>query len=77
MGLTYLQTKHIELTQEGALRAYATMMKTHTIEPIAALLKDRFVYESQYLFAALKSKRALLDYMVQKLETVARAKALV
>ncbi|NDP39904.1 MAG: hypothetical protein GZ093_14330 [Rhodoferax sp.] len=67
----------MELTQEGALRAYAKMINTLSTEPIEALLADDFVYESQYVFAALESKQAFLDYMVPKLETVARAKAFV
>ena len=67
----------MELTQEIALRAYATMMNTFNTEALEALLAEDFVYESQYVFAALESKKAFLDYMVQKLETVARTKALV
>jgi hypothetical protein len=67
----------MELTQESALRAYAKTMNTLNIEPLEALLADDFVYESQYVFEALTSKQAFLDYMVLKLQTVARAKAFV
>jgi len=67
----------VELTQESALRAYAKMMNTLNPAPLAALLADDFVYESQYVFEALKSKQAYLDYMVPKLQIVARAKAFV
>jgi hypothetical protein len=67
----------MELTQESALRAYAKMMNTLNTEPLEALLADDFVYESQYVFAALKSKQAFLDDMVPKLQTIASAKAFV
>lgn len=67
----------MELTEEGALRAYAKMMNTLSTGPLEALLADDFTYESQMVFQALESKQTFLDYMRPKLQTFARAKAIV
>ena len=64
-------------TEEGALRAYARMMNTLAVGDFGEWLAEDFVYESQNVFSALTSKQAFLDYIVPKLETVARAKATV
>jgi hypothetical protein len=65
----------MKLTQKDALRAYAKMMNTLRTEPLESLLAEDFTYESQAVFQALDSKRAFLDYIRPKLQTIARAKA--
>jgi len=59
-----------ELTQEGALRAYAKMLNTLDADVLEPLLAEEFVYESQTVFSALESKRAYLDYIRAKLQTI-------
>lgn len=65
------------LTEIDALRAYATMMNTLSVEPIKALLSDDFVYESQMVFQALESKQLFIEYIVPKLQTIHSANATV
>jgi hypothetical protein len=67
----------VELTEVVALRAYAKMMNTLTVEPLELLLADDFVYESQMVFQALESKQAFLEYIVPKLHTIRSSNATV
>lgn len=67
----------MQLTEYEALEAYAKMMNTLSVEPIRSLLDDGFVYESQAVFQPIESKQAFLDYMIPKLQTIARANATV
>jgi len=67
----------MELTEESALRTYAKMMNTLNSEPLEALLAEDFIYESQRVFQALETKQAFFDYMRPKLQTIARANAIV
>ena len=65
----------MELTEYDALRAYARMMNTLSVEPLEPLLADDFTYESQYVFSALESKQEFLDYIRPKLQTIREADA--
>lgn len=67
----------MKLTEAAALRAYAKMMNTLDTAPLEPLLAEDFAYESQAVFQALESKQAFLDYIKPKLQTIARAKAIV
>jgi hypothetical protein len=66
-----------ELTEQQALRAYARIMNTLSVEPLEPLLADDFTYESQYVFSALQSKQAYLEYIRPKLQTIREAGATV
>ena len=63
----------MELTEYEALRAYARMMNTLSVEPLEPLLAENFTYESQYVFSALESKQKFLDYIRPKLQTIREA----
>lgn len=63
------------LTEEAALRAYATMINTLNAECIEPLIADDFIYESQQVFQPLESKEEFLEYIHGKLETIRRMKA--
>ncbi|WP_455387584.1 hypothetical protein [Petrachloros mirabilis] len=65
------------VTEQEALRAYAKMLNTLSVGSFADFLADDFIYESQQVLSALNSKEAFLDYMEQKLATIAQAKATV
>ena len=65
----------MELTEFDALKAYAKMINTLNIQTIEDILAEDFVYESQNVFQALKSKKEFLDYIVLKLQTIASANA--
>jgi len=67
----------MQLTEYEALEAYAKMMNTLSVEPIRSLLDDGFVYESQAVLQPIESKQAFLDYMIPKLQTIARGNATV
>ena len=67
----------MELTEVVALRAYAKMMNTLSVEPLESLLADDFAYESQTAFQALKSKQAFLEYIIPKLQTIRNTNATV
>ncbi len=67
----------MELTESDALRAYAKMMNTLSVEPLESLLADDFVYESQTVFQALDSKQSFLDYIIPKLQTIGSSSATV
>lgn len=60
------------LTETNALRAYAMMMNTLRVESLEPLLADDFNYASQTVFEELTSKKAFLEYIRPKLETVAK-----
>lgn len=47
----------MDLTQSGALRAYATMMNTLSTNAIEPLLADDFAYESQFVFTPVGANR--------------------
>ena len=61
------------LTEEQALRAYATMMNTLNAAPLMPLLADDFHYASQWVFAEIESKDAYLKYILPKLDTIRRS----
>jgi len=65
----------MELTEYDALKAYATMFNTLSIEPLEGILAEDFVYESQMTFEPLESKQEFLDYMTRKLQTIANSDA--
>lgn len=65
------------LTPTDALRAYAKMMNTLSVDALEPILDDNFVYESQAVFTALESKQDFLDYMRPKLDTVKSSNAVV
>lgn len=67
----------MELTETDALRAYARMVNTLKVDPLESLLADEFVYESQKVFSALKSKSEFLNYIVPKLKTIKESGATV
>ena len=67
----------MELTEVDALRAYAKMMNTLSVEPLELLLADDFAYESQTVFQALESKQAFLEYIILRLQTIRRSNATV
>ncbi|MCA2999095.1 MAG: hypothetical protein ING75_10875 [Rhodocyclaceae bacterium] len=67
----------MELTEVVALRAYAKMMNTISVEPLESILADNFANESQTVFQALESKQAFLEYIIPKLETIRRSNAIV
>lgn len=69
--------KLTELTEEGALRAYAKMLNTLSVEPVESILAEDFCYASQVVLAELTSKQAFLNYIRLKLQTVAEEKATV
>jgi hypothetical protein len=61
---------HNMLSKIDALRAYATMMNTLNAEDFLPLLADDCHYESQWVFAEIKSKREFLAYITGKLQTL-------
>lgn len=61
------------LTVIDALRAYAQMMNALDARVLEPLLADDFHYASQWVFDEIKSKKAYLDYIRPKLETIARS----
>ncbi len=67
----------MELTEVVALRAYAKMMNTLSVEPLVSLLADDFAYESQTVLQALETKQAFLDYITPKLQTIRSTNATV
>ena len=67
----------MSLTQEQALRAYATMMNTLDAAHLAPLLAEDFRYSSQWVLATIGSKAEFLDYITPKLETLRNAGAVV
>ena len=62
----------MELTRYEALHAYARMLNTSNADILEPLLAEDFVYESQMVFSALKSKEAYLDYIRAKLWAIQR-----
>ncbi len=66
-----------DLPETAGLRAYAAMMNTLDPARLEPHLAEDFVYESQAVFQPLESKRAFMDYITPKLETVPKAKATV
>lgn len=65
----------MNLTEEQALRAYATMMNTLDASQLEPLLADDFHYASQWVFAEIESKTAYLEYIVPKLEAIRKSGA--
>ena len=66
-----------ELTKVVAVRAYAKMMNILSVEPLEPMLAEDFAYESQTIFQAFESKRAFLDYIIPKLQTIRSSSATV
>jgi hypothetical protein len=60
----------MSLTEEQALRAYATMMNTLDASCLEPLLADDFHYASQWVFAEIESKNEYLEYIVPKLDAI-------
>lgn len=57
--------------EKDALEAYARMINTGGIEPLAPLLSDDFSYSSQAVLTDIQGKAEFLRYMRQKLAVVA------
>lgn len=57
----------MSLTQKDALEAYARMINTGVVEPLASLLRDDFCYSSQAVLTDIQGKAEFLSYMRQKL----------
>lgn len=66
----------MSLTEEQALRAYATMVNTLDASHLEPLLADDFHYASQWVFAEMESKAEFMEYIVPKLETMRRSDAM-
>ena len=58
------------LTEDDALRAYASMINTLDFSHLEPLLADSFHYTSQRVFDEISSKEEYLDYIAGKLETI-------
>ena len=56
--------------EREALRAYARMLNTLSVEALEPYLADDFVYESQMVLMARRSKQEFLEYIRPKLETI-------
>ena len=67
----------MSLTEEQAVRAYATMMNTLDATCLAPLLADDFHYASQRVFAEIESKSDYLEYITPKLEAIRKSGATV
>ena len=67
----------MNLTLEQALRAYATMMNTKDASCLEPLLADDFHYASQWVFDEIESKKAYLDYIVPKLDSIRKSDSIV
>jgi len=63
------------LTEERALRAYATMMNTFDLSVLEPLLADDFHYASQWVFAEIETKSDYLEYIVPKLEAIRKSES--
>ena len=63
------------LSKEEALRVYAKMMHSLSVECIEPLLADDFHYASQWVFEEITSKQQYLDYIRPKLEAIKRSGA--
>jgi hypothetical protein len=61
------------LTQEQALRAYATALNRLDASVLLPLLADDFHYASQRVFAEITSKAEFAAYFIPKLDTVRRS----
>ena len=66
----------MSLTEEQALRAYATMVNTLDASHLEPLLADDFHYASQWVFAEMESKAEFREYIIPKLETMRGSDAL-
>jgi hypothetical protein len=58
------------LTEEQALRAYATMINKLDVSFLEPLLADDFHYASQWVLTEIESKDAFLKYITVKLEAI-------
>ncbi len=65
----------MKLTEYDALEVYAKMLNRSDAKPLAGILADDFVYESQKVFQPLKTKQEFMDYIVPKLQTISRNNA--
>ena len=61
------------LTQEQALRAYATAVNRLDPNWLLPLLADDFHYASQWVFEEITSKAQFAAYFIPKLETIRRS----
>lgn len=52
-------------------------MNILSVEPLEPMLAEDFAYESQTIFQALESKRAFLDNIIPKLQTIRSSSATV
>ncbi len=58
------------LTQEGALRAYATMLNTLNVAHLEPMLAEDFHYSSQMVFSEITSKAEYVTYITAKLAAI-------
>jgi hypothetical protein len=58
------------LDLDGALRAYAAMMNTLSLEELEPYLADDFHYASQWVLTEISSKQEYVDYIRPKLASV-------
>lgn len=65
----------MNLTEEQALRAYATMMNTLNPSCLESLLAEDFHYASQWVFAEIESKNAYMEYIRPKLDAIRQSGA--
>ena len=56
-----------------AVRLYAKCWNTLSVEPIEPLLADDVVYESQLILTPLVGKSVLVEYLKNKMATIAKA----
>ncbi len=61
----------MELTELDAIKAYARMMNTRSIEHLESLIADDIELKSQVQSELVQGKDAFLDFMVKKFEKIA------
>ena len=65
------------LTIKDGLTSYAVMMNTLSSKKFEDMLAEDFVYESQIVLSKLEGKKAFIDFIRQKLNTIKNAKSIV
>mgnify|MGYP001411260980 CR=1 FL=1 len=65
----------MNLKEYEALESYARMLNTMNIKHLEPLLSDDFIFETQMVTNPLKSKKAFIEYMAVKLETIKKHNA--
>jgi len=69
VGFLLISGKNM-LTKETVMRAYAAMMNTLDSSNIELLLADDFHYASQNVFDEIELKKAYMEYINGKLDTI-------